>query len=539
VIHTLHVPRPIRVICLGLAVCCLYALSVYHSHALGQYRTMYDNPIYRWRISIAVALSELHQPPLRGYVAYRSIADYLNQHGLALMDGEASPMPSYESVEKLIYDPNRLDALFRRASTIPVDYRLSPVPIVGSEKGEAAFYYWAFRLFGIHVTSLWYFYFLLLGVSVLAFFLTFWRQSLCILLLMLYLISHFYLVDVASTNIFQTIHNSRFLPVLAVLPSLHLLLLAARWTPPRLGVMILALCQTALLYFVIFGRLQASWQVAAILAVTVMTLPYRRLGPQPQNSYSSGTGLSEVTKASWPAILVVFGAVGLMAYEHVALDRTAYAHETASHTFWDPLLVGTVSASPELMQMYSMGQPPYSDAMAYTLAEHYLVIHRETQSPIAVTKDGNVVGLLAMRDMAIYDAVLKKVFFEILHAHPWLVIWSFLYQKPQAEITLVVRSGILDRGRIFLSSILLAIGSGILTVACGAKALRRGQSVSSISIAGAVTFLSFATVFVFPTIDIPDTIVVLLMVILTPFALVPLIGKSFVKRAPRFEPTSG
>src|ERR1700730_3897323 len=95
-----------------IAAGCLIGLSMYRSYSLGQYRAMYDNPIYRWRISIAVALSEMHDPPLGGYVAYRSIVDYLNQHGLALIIGEADPMPSPASVVALVNDPDQLEQLF-------------------------------------------------------------------------------------------------------------------------------------------------------------------------------------------------------------------------------------------------------------------------------------------------------------------------------------------------------------------------------------------------------------------------------------------
>ena len=108
------------------------------------------------------------------------------------------------------------------------------MPIVGSEKGEAAFTAGHFGS-GIHLTSLWYFYFLLLAASVLAFFLAFWRSPFCMLLLMLYLAGHLYMVDIASIGDFQTVHNSRFLPVLALLPSMHLMLLALRRVPLRLG----------------------------------------------------------------------------------------------------------------------------------------------------------------------------------------------------------------------------------------------------------------------------------------------------------------
>ena len=277
-IYLLTLPWPIRVICLAVAVCCLYGLSVYHSYALGQYRTMYDNPIYRWRISIAVALSELRDPPLRGFVAYGTIVEYLNAHGLALMPGESSTLPHNDDLERLIYDPTKLDRLFREAAVIPIDLNLPPVPIVGSEKGEAAFYHWAFELFGVHIVSLWYFYFLLLAASAAAFFVTFWRDPFSVLLLMLYLVCHFCMIDIASLSIFQTVHNSRFFPVLAVLPSMHLLLLALRRAPPRLNTVALAIGQASLLYFMVFGRLQTAWQALAILVVAAAFFPYRDLG---------------------------------------------------------------------------------------------------------------------------------------------------------------------------------------------------------------------------------------------------------------------
>src|SRR5438477_2754990 len=107
-------PSPrVAALLLLVGVGVLIVVNMLHSYSLGQYRTMYDNPIYRWRVSIAVALSELRDPPLNGYVAYGSISDYLNQHGLALMDGEALSMPNLDAVRALIYDPDRLEKLFR------------------------------------------------------------------------------------------------------------------------------------------------------------------------------------------------------------------------------------------------------------------------------------------------------------------------------------------------------------------------------------------------------------------------------------------
>src|SRR5580704_8592300 len=95
-------PRRAALIFLA-AVCCLLALNMARSYSLGQYGQMYDNPIYRWRISLAVALSQLRDPPLPGYVAYGSIVNYLNHGGLALMQGEADPMPRPVAVVALVH----------------------------------------------------------------------------------------------------------------------------------------------------------------------------------------------------------------------------------------------------------------------------------------------------------------------------------------------------------------------------------------------------------------------------------------------------
>ena len=77
-----------------LRVVFLFALNVLHAYQLGFQSKMHDNPIYRWRESLVIALSRMQPQPLHGYVGYGSILAYLTQHGLALIRGEADPRPS-------------------------------------------------------------------------------------------------------------------------------------------------------------------------------------------------------------------------------------------------------------------------------------------------------------------------------------------------------------------------------------------------------------------------------------------------------------
>jgi hypothetical protein len=113
---------------------------------------MYDNHVYRWRASIAVAPSELRD--VRFTAIWRTVRSAIASIKATWRSCQAKPqLPSFESVRELIYDPERLDALFQQAATTPIDPSLPPVPIIGYEEGEAAYYYWAFRLFGTYETA--------------------------------------------------------------------------------------------------------------------------------------------------------------------------------------------------------------------------------------------------------------------------------------------------------------------------------------------------------------------------------------------------
>src|SRR5208337_4523550 len=108
----------------------------------------------------------------------------------------------------------------------------------------------------------------------------------------------------------------------------------------------------------------------------------------------------------------------------------------------------------------SMGQPPYSDTMGYYLAQKYVIDHNEAESPIAIVKDGAVVGSFAMHNMGAFDTIQRQVFFEIASLHPWLVAKAFVFDKPLAELTLITEKGDAFRPRAMLWAILLALACG-------------------------------------------------------------------------------
>src|SRR5262249_13601244 len=179
---------------LAAVVLLLFGLNVLGSYSAGQHRTMYEHPIYRWRESLAVALSRMRPEPLAGYLAYRSIHDYLVRHGLALMEGEADPLPTREEMKALVRDGARMNVLIEEASRVPIDPDLQPVAPQGIELGLADFYYWAFAMFGLDIGSFVLLYYSLLLIAVLMYFLSFRRSPFAILLLMFFLLIHYQMV---------------------------------------------------------------------------------------------------------------------------------------------------------------------------------------------------------------------------------------------------------------------------------------------------------------------------------------------------------
>src|SRR5262249_49420154 len=99
---------------LAATVLVLFVLSVVRTYSLGHHERMYDNPVYRWRESLAIALSRMQAPPLHGYLAYRSIRNYLAKKGLALVIGEADELSTPEQRRALVQDGPRMNELLQK-----------------------------------------------------------------------------------------------------------------------------------------------------------------------------------------------------------------------------------------------------------------------------------------------------------------------------------------------------------------------------------------------------------------------------------------
>ncbi len=510
----------VRSFVLAAAILVLFALSVVRTYSLGHNEKFYDNPIYRWRESLAIALSRMQNPPLQGYLADRSIRDYLARHGLALLAGEADVLPTPEQRRALVQDGARMNQLLQEAARVPIDPKLEPVTLTGNELGLADYFYWAFRIYGLNLNALVLFYYSILLVSVTLFFITFRRSPFCLLLLMFYLIGHFFAVNYANNPLIQTIHNSRFFATLSLLPAMHLLLLMIHRERASPTNVVVAGLQAFILFFVVFCRSQAFWQVLAILAGILVVLRFgdiwRALAhtkPRP--------AIKRIFGPTWPALVVICGLAGFAAYSSTAPDPRFYNSESRTHVFWHVLYVGLISTDPELTSLYGYGERTYSDMMGYVAVLHDSRGRNEAPSEFGEVVDG-VININVIKDTGAYDRVVQRIYLSVVAEHPWLTLRSFFVGKPSDQMEMFTQVAALRNIRAYVEVLVLGLGASVLAVLSGTGLPQRRQIRESAIALALLTICSWTTTLIVPSVLIPDVIIFYLMLALLITTYLPL-----------------
>jgi hypothetical protein len=519
-------PRTVMAI-FALAVAALFAINVLHAYQLGFQSKMYDSPIYRWRESLVIALSRMQPKPLHGYVGYGSILSYFTQHGLALMGGEAHPLPTSTQRAALVADGTRMNRLMKEAGEVAIDPKLPPVILQGNELGLVDYTYWAFKLYGININALVLFYFTLLFVSVALFFATFRRSPFCLLLLMLYLAAHYFALDYAQTRPIIAIQNSRFFPVLALLPALHLLLLVvtrARLTP---AVATMAAVQTFILMFMVFCRTQTYWEILAILLTAVVVTGLRPLRPVFRVRQWSAIGKS--VYQTWPAVLAALGVIALLVYSALAPDKTLYSAESKAHLFWHDLFGSTVSTDPTLYAVYGYNLPRFSDDMSYVAAIRDLRGRNDGASPIANVVDG-VLDIDIFKSNGVYDQEMRRLYFRVVREHPWRVLRSFVIGKPKAQVAFFANTPELANWRNYAGPAVLGLAVIVLALALGAPLPTAGTTLTGAAVIAIVFACSTLTSFFYPTMLIAEVLVTWLILVMLCAAYLPLALLFYVLR---------
>jgi len=223
-----------RIGCIGLLLLigCAFCIDVFHGIELGQNRVAF-HPIYRLRQSLAVAISRMHDPSPGGYLAHKSVVNVLNENGFAMFDDEPGSHLDAPGWAVLLSDGPRLDRIIQQAIDVPIDASLQPEIIQANELGLADYIYFSFRLFGDKISSLYYFFYLIVGLTCLFYVLQFRNSPFLLFLLIIFLGELYFLENYAHSFGQNTVNNSRLFSGISLVPVLHILLLLWQCRPPR------------------------------------------------------------------------------------------------------------------------------------------------------------------------------------------------------------------------------------------------------------------------------------------------------------------
>jgi hypothetical protein len=463
-------------------IACIFLIDFAYLPLRGEADTLFQ-PIYRVRQTLAVAISRMQGPAATGYTAHASVVESLNQSGMAVFPND--PGPPYDDVRTnaLLGNGEELNEVMRTALATPVDIAREPELILGNELAYADFFSLSFLLFGFNVTSLYYFTFLLLGLSSLAFVVEFRRRPTMLAVLGLFLAGVLFLHGYAPATTHNQLHviqNSRAFDALSLIAALHLVAAACRGAPLTAGRVTGLVVQAAIFAFLLACRSAVLWQFAfmASVGVALVALVLFRRGQQ---------RFILLTRHAMPVIIAAIAVFGYLGT--IGLSRSdAYEDQSNTHVLWHNVLVGVLDFAPDVEQLYLGTTEGESDQLAYDAVMVHLNAIDDSSSPISFRVEGRIY-IQPQRDWTAYDEIAKDVVLEIVAQHPGSVLRGMLSKLSLQSAWYIARSRAVEP--------LLLIGSGalaVLSLALGAFAggMKSGKRQVSVALLG-LMFIAFST----------------------------------------------
>jgi hypothetical protein len=374
---------------------------------------------------LAVAISCLSHGHCHGYTSLRSVDQALYDAGLNY--------GNYIRVgTNLFRDAKLINRALQQAASIP-----DPGTAVNSmgphEKGLALFYTLSMGIFGIKLSSLFYGFMLVFFASVGLFALAFYRDHLALANLVAVCCAMYLIVPVIqglSPDV-NAVHGSRYLPLLGVVPILHLLMLFEH-AEIRLLQVVTAAGQAVVLFFVMFSRLSGVWMVIALglwiagRTVVAMTRRDRR------------SAQTMAFRASLPGAFIGLVLAALIVYPKFALDpQYLKQDETEYRTFWHHLLVAA-HFNPERSKVAGVPAyfPGYADQIAYELFEKEIARRGESLSQYLMDDEAGWRQRTTDRKYdykwGMYEDLVKTIFLRLIAEHPLYVLRSVFFYEPVA-----------------------------------------------------------------------------------------------------------
>jgi hypothetical protein len=488
--------RELGCIALFVLIAGTLCLDFLHGIALGQDRIAYL-PTYRLRQSLAVAISRLHDPPLAGYLAYKSVVDVLSANGFAPLDGDPGPRLDRADFNALLNDGPRLDRMIQQAMDVRVDPDLPPELIRANELGLSDYITLSFRLFGARLASLYYLLFSMIAISCLLYAWQFRKSPFLLLLLLVFVAELYFLENYARSYgaLINTVTNSRLFSGFALLPALHILLVLWQRQPPRPFTMMAVTAQSLIFSLLLSARLEAAWQFVMVLAVACgiacsALLEWRRRGER---------NLLGRVGALWPAAILVL-VVSVHSFVIAKSADPLYATERKGHIIWHEVLMGILSTNPQLRLEY-VGDTlrTYGDEEVYTAVVRDINARNDSSSPIARRLPNGQLTIDLMSGWGEYDKLVKSLTLRIIYQHPFAVL-SAVPTKIGDQITWFdnPRAHSMAWANLRVAVVIVAVGA-LVGMAAGGFAADRQTRCSALFLIAIVLLFALATPMIHPS----------------------------------------
>jgi hypothetical protein len=314
------------------------------------------------------------------------------------------------------------------------------------DRGMGDYVIAAFTLFGPHAKSLYSFYFVVLGCSVLLFLVDLgWHPTAAAMLIFalgaLYTCTLVIPLGNLTLPIFEpaSLYEPRVIELLSYVATLHLGLtsfFSANWTPFRRAVVA---GQAAILLACYHARSTVAWEIAFVLIAGLVCWTWRQSdrsrSPSPSRRFT-GVG------AAWPMVCLVIGLALLKGYQHATFNPR-YFRDIGARTVWHNMLMGLWVNEP-LAEKYQLR---VSDQVVVAAVRTFL---RASQDPRLTPEwtDANVLGALGGHstfNWFTYEETARDLYWHIWRSNPRDMLHCYLVDKPGEILRILVKATRPDR----------------------------------------------------------------------------------------------
>lgn len=375
------------------------------------------------------------------------------------------------------------------------------------DRGMADYVIAAFRIFGPSVSSLYRFYFLILGLSVLLFLIdlgSFAAASAVVLLVLGAIYSCLSVIplgNLAGAN-FEAgaLYEPRIIELLALVATIHLALASLferRWSLARFGVIGL---QAAIVGVCYHARSSVAWEVVAIVAVaTAAAAGHLRTH---WHSPTSRRLLGGWLQPLWSAVMVVVVIGSVVGYQRFVF-HPRYFLDMGARTVWHNALMG-LGFNEHLGQKYKL-------AIDDRAVAEMVIAHRRARLDDAgdswdVTTVLNSLGGHVAFDWFAYEREARALYWQIWRADAGSMLRCYVIDKPRQYVRVIAAAWTIDptgaRNHLglyfnpFSAISLLIVAPGLLLAHAGRQMLSRAIAVALVLLVGSTipSFLFYPVV---------------------------------------------